>query len=88
MDKKFTIIATIILVGGASYFYFSASDRLEVQHQHESHQLIDDQTADIENQPVYRNGQVLSTGISKLQRKEPKKMNYQKALKIRLRKTQ
>lgn len=67
MDKKFTIVTVAILACGVGYFFLAAPSVLKEHHDHSSHQFINDQPADISDQKVYRNGQMLSSGVDTLQ---------------------
>lgn len=71
VDKRFTVLAFAIIACGAGYFFLATPSVSEQhdEHEHGSHQLLNQEPANVAEQKVVRNGQLLSTGVSQLNKK-------------------
>ena len=71
VDKKLTVLTVAIIACGAGYYFLTAPSDSEPhdEHDHSSHQLLNEEPANVAEQKVVRNGQVLSSGVSQLKKK-------------------
>lgn len=71
MDKKFSVLTVAIIACGAGYFFLAAPSVTDQhgEHDHSSHQMFNEEPANVAEQQVVRNGQVLSSGVSQLKKK-------------------